>query len=266
MSDNGQSETLSLTVDESVAVLTLTRPDVLNRMDGDAHTTVAEAIEELHHLPGVRAAVIASTGKAFSAGGDFELMLQSHADLGLLLDSIEHGRNLLHRLTDLPFPVIAAVQGPAIGLGATIALACDMVVAARSATFADPHVQVGLAAGDGGCLVWPMAAGMTRAKRYLLTGDRLSAEDAYLFGLVTDLVDEPGQVLPAARALADRVAALPPLAVQGTKRALANVVKMRAGEVVDLAFSYEARSVRSDDLLEAVAATRERRLGRYAGR
>jgi enoyl-CoA hydratase len=108
--------------------------------------------------------------------------------------------------------------------------------------------------------------GLLRAKRYLLTGDRLPAEEAYRFGLVTDLVDEPDDALPAARALAARLAALPPLAVQGTKRALANVMRARASEVVDFAFALEIASAASDDLLEAIAAFKERRPGVYQGR
>jgi enoyl-CoA hydratase len=114
--------------------------------------------------------------------------------------------------------------------------------------------------------VWPAAAGLMRAKRHLLTGDRLGAEDAYAMGLVTDLVDGPDDVLPAARALADRLAGLPPLAVQGTKRALNRLAKARAAEVVEVSFAYEGFSLGSADLLEAVNAFKERRPGRYEGR
>jgi enoyl-CoA hydratase len=132
--------------------------------------------------------------------------------------------------------------------------------------FADPHVEVGLVAGDGGCLVWPLAIGMARAKRFLLTGDRLGAQDAFDMGLVSDLVDTADEVLPAALALAARMASLPPLAVQGTKRALNNVVRLRAAEVVDLGFAFETRSASSDDLLEAVGAFQDKRTGNYVGR
>lgn len=261
-----ETERLALTLDGHVAELTFTRPDRLNALDAQAHEDLAEALTRLRRLDGVRAAVIASSGKAFSAGGDFEFMRQAREDLGFVL---RHGDDAMRLLTDLlttPFPVVAAVQGPAIGLGATIALACDCVVAAKAAVLADPHVNIGLAAGDGGCIVWPAAVGMLRAKRYLLTGDRLPAEEAYRMGLVTDLVDEPDEVLPAARTLAARMAALPPLAVQGTKRALANVMRIRAAEVGELAFAMETRTTQTDDLLEAVAAFEERREGRYASR
>ncbi|HVW34573.1 MAG TPA: enoyl-CoA hydratase/isomerase family protein [Acidimicrobiia bacterium] len=259
-------ETLTLSVDGHVGEITLTRPDLLNRFDEEVHHEFAEALHRVAASPDVRAVVLASTGKVFSAGGDFDFMRKGHEDLPFLLHHEQIGRDLLLSLVDLRVPIVSAVQGAAIGLGATVALACDCIVAARSAVLADPHVQIGLAAGDGGCLVWPLAVGPARAKRFLLTGDRLSAGDAYQFGLVTDLVDTPEETVPAARALAGKMAALPPLAVQGTKMALRNIMRARAAEVVDLAFSYEIRSAGADDLLEAIDAFKGKRPGVYRGR
>jgi enoyl-CoA hydratase len=260
-----EAETLSVTQEGHVAQITFTRPALLNRFDEDMHNDFLSAVNLLGGPEDIRACVIASTGKVFSAGGDFEFMKKAQADLPFLIHHADVGRRMLMGLIDLPFPVVAAVQGAAIGLGATVALACDLVVAARGAVFADPHVEVGLVAGDGGCLVWPLAIGMARAKRFLLTGDRLSAHDALEMGLVSDLVDTPDEVLPAALALATRMASLPPLAVQGTKRALNNIVRQRAAEVVDLAFAYETRSASSNDLLEAVGAYQDKRTGNYVG-
>jgi enoyl-CoA hydratase len=260
-----KGETLTFDVDGHVGEILLTRPDLMNRFDADVHHEFLEALQRVRAAPGVRAVVLGSTGDVFSAGGDFDFMRKANEDLPFLLHHEQVGRNLLLELVDLPVPVVSAVQGPAVGLGATIALACDCIVAARTAHLSDPHVRVGLVAGDGGCLVWPLAVGPARAKRFLLTGDRLSAEEAYQFGLVTDLVDTADEALPAARELAGRMAALPPLAVQGTKMALRNVMKARAAEVVDLAFAYEVRSGSSADLLEALEAAKERRPGVYRG-
>ena len=262
-----EAKTLRIDQTGHVAEITLTRPETLNAFDAALHDDFLEAMDVLRSAgSAVRAVVLASTGKVFSAGGDFDFMIQGHNDPAFLRQHMDVGRHLLAGLVDLPLPVVAAVHGAAIGLGATVALACDCVVASRTAVLADPHVNIGLVAGDGGCLVWPTAMGMLRAKRFLLTGDRLPAEDAYRFGLVTDLVDTPEETLPAARALAERIAALPPLAVQGTKRALANVMRARSAEVVDLAFQLEIASCASDDLLEAIAAYKERRPGVYQGR
>lgn len=259
-------EGFDITVDGYVAELTFNRPEVFNRFDALMHREFTRALEVLRRDTELRAVVLASTGKVFSAGGDFDYMLDMHANLSTRLRGVDEGRLLFETLIDLPMPVIVALHADAIGLGASVVLACDAVVAARSAGLADPHVAVGLVAGDGGCVAWPLAAGMLRAKRYLLTGERIGAEAGYSMGLVTDLVDEPAEVLPAARALAQRIASLPPLAVQGTKRALNHIVQQRADEVLKLSFALEAHSIASEDLVEAVSAFREKREPKYQGR
>lgn len=263
---HAQYATLRLEFDGPIAELTLTRPDLLNRFDAELHREFTDALVSLRDRTDVRALILASTGTVFSAGGDFDLMLQLHKDLPARLASLEEARLLLETLMDLPFPVVVAVQGDSIGLGTTIVLACDIVVAARSAALSDPHVAIGLVAGDGGCIVWPQAAGMLRARRYLLTGDRIPAPEAHSMGLVTDLVDTPDQVRPTARRLADRISALPPIAVRGTKQALNALARHQAGEVLRLSLAHEAHSMGSEDLVEAVSAFREKRRPDYRGR
>jgi enoyl-CoA hydratase len=247
------------TLEDHVAEVILDQPDLLNRFDSALHHAFTEALTDLARREDVRAIVLSSTGRAFSAGGDFDMMRAAHADPALRRATVDEGRRLFTALLDLPQPIVAAVQGPAIGLGATVALACDAVVAARGATIADPHVVVGLVAGDGGCLVWPQAVGMLRAKRHLLTGDPLDAETAHQFGLVTDLVDDPDDVAPAARELAQRIALLPPLAVQGTKRVLQAQVRKLSAEALDLGFALEELTMTSDDHIAAVDAFQARR-------
>ena len=257
---------VELTRDGCVATLTLARPEVMNRIDDDAHADLIRELQALATDRDVRAVVLASTGKVFSAGGDFELMLQAHRDPVNRREIVDNARALLTALLSLPQPIVAAMQGAAIGLGATIVLACDAVVASRTAQIADSHVNVGLVAGDGGAVVWPAVTGVLRARRQLLTGDPLDAETAYTLGLVTDLVDTPEEVPQAAAALAHRIAGLPPLAVQLTKRALVRGLLQRAGEVLDLSLAYEEMTLGSDDLLEGIAAIKERRPGQFAGR
>jgi enoyl-CoA hydratase len=249
-----------------IALLTLTRPELLNRFDANLHAAFIAALEELREDKEARAVVLASTGKVFSAGGDFELMRRAYDDPAVRRALAEDAHRLLTALIGLPQPVVVAMQGAAIGLGATVVLSCDAVVAARSAQLADSHVNVGLVAGDGGCLVWPAAAGMMRARRHLLTGDPLDAETAFQLGLVTDLVDDPEETLPAALALAERIAALPPLAVQLTKRALNRGLMECAGGVLELGLAYEELTLASEDLLEGIAALKERRPGFFTGR
>ena len=257
---------LHVVVAGGIASITLDRPELLNRFDATLHVELADCVAELGDQDDVHAIVLASSGSVFSAGGDLELMRRAHADLRDRNRIIDDGRRLLHTLLDVPQPMVVALAGDAIGLGATVVLAAVGVVAARSAGLADPHVQLALVAGDGGCALWPASAGMLVAKRYLLTGDRMPAEHAHALGLVTDLVDAPDDVLPAALALAARIAELPPLAVRGTKRALNHLMQVRAAEVVDLSFALESVTLGSDDLLEAIGAFTERRRPQYEGR
>ena len=257
---------LTITRDGSVATLTLDRPELLNRFDEAMHHDFIAAVNQVAGENEIRAVVLASTGKVFSAGGDFEMMRHAHDNPDVRRRLAADARRLLTSLIELPQPIVAAVQGAAVGLGATVVLSCDAVVASRNAKIADSHVNVGLVAGDGGAVVWPAIAGVLRAKRHLLTGDPLDAETAFTLGLVTDLVDEPDQVLPAATVLATRIAGLPPLAVQLTKRAINRGLLQRAGEVLELSLAYEETTLASDDLLEGIEALQERRPGDFTGR
>lgn len=257
---------LDTTYRDGICIVTLTRPKLHNRVDAELHVALAAALTRIASDPSVHAIVLAAQGDTFSAGGDFELMRCGHDDPRSRRQIIEDGRRLLATLHALPQPVVAAVQGPAIGLGATIALSCDAIVAGPAASFADSHVVVGLAAGDGGCLVWPATVGMVRARRHLLTGDPLDRETAYALGLVTDMADTTEDVSPRAYAIAERIASLPPLAVQNTKRTLNVLTRARAAEVVEVGFALEAETLASEDLLEAIESFRHRRAGAYTGR
>jgi enoyl-CoA hydratase len=249
-----------------VAEITLIRPEVLNRIDAQAHEDLIGALRAIDDDPAIRAVVFASTGRHFSAGGDLDEVARIQTDAQLRRRFMENGRRLLHALLDLRAPVVAAMQGDAHGLGANLVLACDAVVACRGARLSDAHVVAGMVAGDGGCVVWPQAMGMVWAKRHLLTGKPISAPDAFARGLVTDLVETAAEALPAAREVARHIASLAPLAVQGTKRALNRLLLQRAGEVFDYALAMEEATLMSEDVLEAVAAFKERRPPSYQGR
>lgn len=256
---------IEYSVDNHVARLTLNRPDSLNAIDEPMHDDLLAAFQEIGRDPDVRAVLFAAKGKAFSAGGDLNELKALHADAVKRSRMCAVGVRLIEALIDLPVPVVVALHGDAIGLGASVVLGCDIIVASKNARLADTHVKVGLVAGDGGCLVWPVSMGMNRAKRYLLTGKFLSAEKAYEFGLVTDLVDDADDVLPAASEIALEIAALAPIAVRGTKRALNQAMKARSNEVFPISMAYEMEALTSDDVLEAVAAFKERRKPVYKG-
>lgn len=261
-----QLETMKVAREGAVATLTLTRPDQMNRFDVPQHAEFVEALRFLRrHGDGVRVVILAAQGKAFSAGGDVGTVREMANDPAARAKAVAEGLELMNELLTFPLPIITAIQGAAMGLGANIAFATDMVVASRQARLADPHVKIGLVAGDGGAAVWPISAGLLRAKRHLLTGDPITAEEGYAFGLVTDLVDTPEEVLPRAQELADKVAALPPLAVQGTKAALNRLLGQRAGEVLELSLQLEAMTMTSHDFVEAATAFIEKRPGVYTG-
>jgi len=253
-------------IDGHLALLTLNRPESLNAIDDDMHNELLSVLLQMRGEADIRAVLFASTGKAFSAGGDLNEVVSLQSDLAKRTRMTETGLRIIHALLDISVPIVVALHGDAMGLGASVVLACDMIVASRTARLADPHVKVGLVAGDGGCVVWPASVGMHRAKRYLLTGDVLPAEDAFRFGLVTDLVDTADECLPAARKLAERVAGLPPIAVRGTKRSLNALLNSRARETFDLSMAYELHSAGSEDVLEAVAAFKEKRKPVYRNR
>jgi enoyl-CoA hydratase len=262
--DNYQA--LRYELDGHIARITLNRPEKLNAIDDQMHDELLDVFVRLRGEREVRAVLFASTGKAFSAGGDLDEVLRLQQDAVLRAKLCDGGLRLVHALIDLPVPIVVALQGDAIGLGASITLGCDIIVAAKTARIGDSHVKVGLVAGDGGCLFWPAAVGINRAKRYLLTGDLLSAEEAWRIGLVTDLVESVQEVAPAAQKLVERVAALPPIAVRGTKQALNSLLKARARESFDLSMAYEYQAGGAEDVAEAVAAFKERRKPVYRNR
>lgn len=258
-------KTLRYETSDGIARVTLCRPDLLNRMDLEAHEEFEHALLLIHRDPGVRVVLIAAEGKHFSAGGDLAEVNRLRTDAARRRRMFHDARELAHSLIGIEVPVIAAVQGDAAGLGATIAVLCDIVVVARSSGLTDPHVAIGLAAGDGGCVGWPLAMGLTRAKRYLLTGDRIDGERAYQFGLATDLVENPEDVLPAAEKLALKVSRLAPMAVRGTKRALITYAQRAMADTFESALAAEELCMVSDDAREAVEAFTQKRKPVYRG-
>jgi enoyl-CoA hydratase len=258
-------ETISIERDGDVLVATIDRPgDDLNRVDHAVHRDLTALFARLRVEREARAVLLTGVGRAFSAGGDFawfpELQEPGRLDR-LRLDA----KALIWDLLDVPQPVVCALNGHAIGLGASIALLCDAVFMARSASIADPHVRVGIVAGDGGTAAWPLAVGPMLAKRYLLTGDPVTADDAAALGLVTEAVADD-EVRERAYAFAHRLAAGAPLAVQGTKQAVNALVKDALGRSFDLATALEIGTFRSEDHAEALAALAEKRAPEFRGR
>lgn len=258
-------KTLRYEAADGIVRITLSRPELLNRMDLEAHEEFEDALLAVHRDPTARALLIAAEGRHFSAGGDLAEVDRLRTDADRRRRMFHDARELAHALVTIEIPVIVAVQGDAAGLGATIAVLSDIVVVAHDSGLTDPHVAIGLAAGDGGCVGWPLAMGLTRAKRYLLTGERISGEQAYQFGLATDLVDSAADVLPVAERLAKKIARLAPLAVRGTKRALMAYSQRAMADTFEMALAAEEQTMVSDDAREAVAAFVEKRKPTFRG-
>ena len=258
-------EYLHLERDGDVLRVTIDRPDdPLNAVDATMHHELTRLFAGLRRERTARAVLLTGAGRAFSAGGDFR-WFPALQEPGALEELRLDARQMIHDLLDVSLPIVCAVNGHAVGLGASIALLCDVIFMAESATLADPHVRVGLVAGDGGTVAWPLALGPARAKRYLLTGDPLPAVEAERIGLVNAVV--PDDALHGeALAFAHRLAALPPLAVQQTKAAVNQWVKQSALAAFDLATASEISTFRSTDHAEALAALREKRPPRFTGR
>ena len=238
--------------------------DDLNAVDDALHRDLTALFPLLQREREARAVLLTGRGRAFSAGGDWEWMptLQDPITLEhLRLDA----RQMIWDLLDVHLPIVCAVNGPAVGLGASIALLCDVIFMAETATIADPHVRVGIVAGDGGTVAWPLAVGPARAKRYLLTGDPLTAAEAERLGLVTDVVPDD-ELDDRAMAFAQRLAAGAPLAVQYTKQAVNKLVKDALNAAFDVATALEIVTFKSADHREALAAIKEKRPPKFEGR
>lgn len=256
-------EAIHIEKSDGVAVLTLNRPERLNAVNGVMHSELTTIFHAVQSDRDVRAAVLTGAGRGFCAGGDFSTGSSMAPKTGLTL--MQEGRRIVDGILDLEKPLIAAVNGPAAGLGATIALCCDVVIAARNARIGDPHVKMGLTAGDGGAVIWPLLIGVNRAKQLLMTGDLLSADEALQMGLVNKVVDE-GQALPEAMAFARRLAAGAPYAVQSTKVSVNKLIKAVSNLVLPLSLSLEEVSMSKEDHREAVKAFQEKREPRFTGR
>ena len=257
--------TLQLERKGSVLRVTIAHPtNELNAVDEALHSDLTRLFAGLRREEDARAVLLTGRGRAFSAGGDFAWFPKLR-EAGRMEALRRDAKQLIWDLLDVEIPIVAAVNGHAMGLGASIALACDVILMADTATIGDPHVRVGIVAGDGGTAIWPLAVGPARAKQYLLTGDALTAVEAERIGLVNRVVPA-AQLADEAMALATRLAAGAPLAVRYTKLAVNKLVKDALNVAFDTSTALELVTFQSDDHKEALAAIREKRPPRFKGR
>lgn len=256
---------LLLTRAGRLLTVTLNRPAELNAFDATMHAELIDALGFAAVDPDSDVVLLTGAGRAFSAGGDLDQMLGIAQQPELFDREALNAKRLVFALLDIEKPVIAKVNGHAVGLGATLALLCDVIFASHSAKIGDPHVAVGLVAGDGGAVIWPQLVGFARAKEYLLTGDLLTASKAEALGLVNHALP-PAELDGAVSAFCERLLHGATDAIRWTKVAVNLELKRIAHAIMDAGISLEARSVRTADHLEAVNAFREKRTPQFGKR
>jgi enoyl-CoA hydratase len=258
-----QFRTLKLTRDGLVLMITIDHPDnKLNLMDQTLHEELAALMSELRIESEARAIVLTANGKYFSGGGSFGMMGDlTRAQFATYISRL--AKQTIYDMLQVPVPIICAMNGPAIGFGATPVLLSDVVFAGQDVSLSDPHALRGVASPDGPAL-WSLAMGPFRAKRFLLTGEKLSATEAAELGLIT-FVTAPGEALGKAVEFARKLADGPPSAMSHTKLLCNIYIRDALDMSFDTGVAWELQDARSNDHEEAIAAFRERRTPRFTG-
>lgn len=263
MANYSKLETIAFETKNGVGTVTLNRPDYMNSFTHAMHVEFEDLMLEISEDKQVRAVVLTGAGKTFCAGGDLSEMKNPETRKSARV--MDGSRRLPHAMLAVKQPIICAANGHAVGIGATIALFCDVVIMAESAKIGDPHVKVGLVAGDGGAVIWPLLININRAKELLLTGDLVSAQEAHRIGLANRVLPVE-RVLPAAIELAEKLARGPALAIQWTKLAINRVLRQATENVLDASLALEGITIASRDHEEGIAAFLEKRAPQFEGR
>lgn len=259
-------ENILVSREGTVLTLTLNRPDRYNAVNHELHEELGDIFYDIAKDDETSVVVLTGAGKAFCAGGDLRAMQEHAAEFGApghYLSRVS-AKRIVYSLLDLEKPVIAKVNGAAIGLGATIALLCDVIYIAEHTKIGDPHVNAGVVAGDGGAIIWPQLIGYARAKELLMTGDSISGTRAAEIGLVnyalpSDQLDEAVQVM------AERLAAGPQDAIRWSKTTANIGLRQLAHSVLDASMAYETVTLHSATHREAINAFTEGRTPNFVG-
>ena len=263
MVDYSRYQCLQVERHDAVLQVAFNRPESLNAINAALHTELSQIFAEIAQDTATNAVVLTGNGRAFSAGGDIKwFQTMTPAQLDALF---AEARKIIIDLLEVEQPVIAAINGPATGLGATIALFSDVIYAAEDAKIGDPHVRVGVVAGDGGAVIWPWLIGAARAKELLMTGDIIGAQEAERIGLVNHVVPSD-ELLSSAMAMATRLANGPAQAIRGTKVSVNKILRDTANMVLDTSLALEKQCFHTEDHREAISAFVEKRQPRFRGR
>ncbi|MBK7473157.1 MAG: enoyl-CoA hydratase/isomerase family protein [Betaproteobacteria bacterium] len=268
MSRYADYQYLKVEVQDKLATVTLNRPEARNAINQRFIHELREIWVDLADDHDVNAVLLTGAGKYFSVGGDVKAMSERPGG-----DVLEEGevhdpmvmRRIVNRLLELDKPIVCAINGDAAGLAATIALLCDVTVAAETARIGDPHVKVGLVAGDGGAAIWPLLVGISRAKEFLMRGTMLNCKEAERIGLLNYAVPQD-EVVPKAHAIALELAQGATWAIRWTKLSINKALKERVNLVLETSMALEAVTFTTDDHAEATKAFAGKRKPRFTGR
>ncbi len=265
--DYSEYEFLKVEVAERVATITINRPDSLNAVHNALHHELEQIWIDVRADHDVNAILLTGAGRAFCAGGDIKMMAgasevsptgKKGKGRGRGPIASANARRLVENMLDVEQPIIGAINGDAVGLGATIALLCDITVVSEKARFADTHVKIGVVAGDGGAVIWPLLIGPHRAKEFLMRGNFINGAEAGRIGMVNYAVG-PEQVMSKARELAQELADGPTLAIRWSKLSVNKWLKQQANLILDASLAYEMATFNTKDQQEAVRAFVEKR-------
>jgi enoyl-CoA hydratase/carnithine racemase len=265
MPDYSRYKDLKLDFEGRLLTITLNRPEMRNALAGNMHLELEEIWHDIAADDAIGVVLLTGAGdRAFSSGGDVKGMSRSAASR-VAAHSFIAGKRILTNMFEVEQPIIGAVNGDAIGMGCTLAFSCDIIIASERARFADTHVKVGLVAGDGGVLNFPLMMGIHRAKEYLLTGDMFPANEAHRLGWINYCVPQ-AEVMPKAREIALRLANGPTWAIRWTKTSLNKIIRERLNLVMDTALATEWLTMASEDYREGTLAFVEKRQPTFKGR
>ncbi|MXZ79562.1 MAG: enoyl-CoA hydratase/isomerase family protein [Acidimicrobiia bacterium] len=256
---------LEVSTVDRITTVEINRPEAYNAINSVLHDDFTRVFTDLDQDPDTDVVILTGAGKSFCAGGDIPWLRSMAGNVAEVERVIRADRRITESALTLEKPILAKVDGPAVGLGCSLALYCDFVYASERSVFGDPHVSVGLVAGDGGALLWPQLVGYARARRYLLTGDLIKAPEAADIGLITECV--PGDELDATvQAMAERMRDGARLAIKFTKASINTGLRQVASAVVDRAASTEGLTMMTEDFVIALDAFMAKEPPEFIGR
>jgi enoyl-CoA hydratase len=268
MPNYGSYQCIKVEKHDKLATVTFNRPDALNAVNTQLHDELEHIWTDLGSDSEINAILLTGAGRAFSAGGDVKGMASrwgTEEGRKWCIEIATAGRRLIQNMLDVEQPIIGAINGDAMGLGANIALLCDVIVMSDTARIADTHVKVGIVAGDSGAIIWPLLVGPARAKEYLMRGTVITGVEAAKMGLVNYSVPAD-QVMPKAQEIARELADGPTYAIRWTKMAVNKFLKQQANLILDSSLAYEMLTFHTEDHREAARAFIEKRKPKFTGK